>query len=217
MSSVSQNWNELLADITLVASLTSLRFLSLELRGREEVLLTFHDAAAAERGNIPQSSADAAPASPRAHERATCPRTDVLVLYGAYSRYGLPYAWIRSDTALLSGPALVGSEDSPLPLRCTGEGWNKTPSPVLAAIFELASLLYGPSSPQAVQPLAVDYRLLEDLADPKARLYAAAALLKTLRSAYQLPSISDAQRAALFNDVQNLSRTVFEESLPLAL
>lgn len=180
MSSSSRNTKDKRVDIFAretfkLGTLRGFRHFRVELRGREELMLTIEVQHAALAGGrlalVPMATQHALPpASPCQREKnrdswETGPEpgpksTVVSYLLAGYAHYACPHAWVRAGHSLF-GPSFQQSVamDAPIELQATSEWKART----VHAFEFVAELVLATARPQISNPFEIDHAELEKL------------------------------------------------------
>jgi len=142
-----------------LGTLRGFRHFEVELRGREELLVTVHlgEMPSPSLGIEPMSQSSALPpASPCNRERES-PRwgdlkfgigevsPKVVFLIGGYAHYNCPYVWVREGHSLL-GPAFEHADAMDVPVRLSStQAWRNRSVSVFEIVGELVSAYTSPS------------------------------------------------------------------------
>lgn len=155
--------------------LTGFRHFSVELRGREELLLTVHVGERMAGGDGPvllpvslSPERQLPPASPCQRERVKAPweegheeaPSSATFLIGGYAHYNMPYVWIRAGHAIF-GPdyRAPGALDAPVQLEATRSWRQRAVHP-----WELVAELVAATRPSArSNPFELELDALERL------------------------------------------------------
>ena len=158
-----------------MGTLRGFRHFAVELRGREELMLTMevqHSSLAGGRlGLTPMSGQNTLPpASPCQRERIRAPwedgasdataSTTVCYLLAGYAHYACPHAWVRSGHALF-GPSYQDSAqmDAPVSLQATQDWKART----VHAFEFLAELVQATARAAHPNPFELDFGMIERL------------------------------------------------------
>jgi len=157
-----------------LGTLRGFRHFHMELRGREELLLTIdvqHSALAGSRLALAPMAVQHAlpPASPCQREKIRAPWEDapeqksstlVCYLLAGYAHYACPHAWVRSGHGLF-GPSFQNSAamDAPIEMRAT-QDWKAR---AVHAFEFVAELVLATSRPAVANPFELDFATIEQL------------------------------------------------------
>lgn len=137
-----------------LGALRGFKHFEVELRGREELLVTVHLGGGLRDSWVPPfaplvggETEALPPASPCEREDRSGQwnrSRDVVFLIGSYAHYAVPLVWVRAGHALLGGFHHVGSNDTPLALAST-EVWAERTVCVWEVVAELVTAVACPA------------------------------------------------------------------------
>ncbi|KAL1512071.1 hypothetical protein AB1Y20_005344 [Prymnesium parvum] len=172
-----------------LGTLSGFQHFEVELRGREELLLTVHlggEPSQLAQIELMQHSNSLPPASPCNRERHSLWRDGtsneglVVFLIGGYAHYNCPHVWVREGHHLL-GPAFAQPDAMDVPLRLQStQAWKHR----TVAVWEIvAELISEYSSPRPSNPFELQKSAIEDLPHMDGLLMSAA-IASFLREIY---------------------------------
>jgi hypothetical protein len=137
-----------------LGALRGFKHFEVELRGREELLVTVHLGAGSRDYWVPpfeplvdDEAEPLPPASPceREDRRAQWRQSRHLVfLIGGYAHYAVPLVWVRAGHALLGGFSQLDSYDTPIALASTAV-WAERTVRVWEVVAELVTAVACPA------------------------------------------------------------------------